>query len=89
MPGHPVRPQDDVAAYRAGLRKQRTVNPLMIPARYNLSLPFLTAVPARLAFGTTLRGYERVDCPERERRERMAAEQGKDTPTGPVPALNI
>ena len=30
-----------------------------------------------------------MDCPEPERRERKAAEQGKNTPTGPVPALNI
>ena len=35
LPGHPVRPQDDVAAHRTGRRKQRTVNPLMVPARYN------------------------------------------------------
>jgi hypothetical protein len=34
-PGHPVRPQDDVATHRTGRRKQRTVNPLMAPARYN------------------------------------------------------
>ena len=27
LPGHPVRPQDDVAAHRTGRRKQRTVNP--------------------------------------------------------------
>jgi hypothetical protein len=31
LPGHPVRPQDDVAAYRTGRRKQRTVNPPLTP----------------------------------------------------------
>jgi len=35
LPGHPVRPQGDVAALRIGRRKRRTVNPLMVPARYN------------------------------------------------------
>jgi hypothetical protein len=42
LPDYPVRSQDDVAAHRTGRRKQRTVNPLMVPARYNLLL-FLKA----------------------------------------------
>jgi hypothetical protein len=29
LPGHPVRPQDDLAAPRTGPPKQRTVNPPM------------------------------------------------------------
>jgi hypothetical protein len=39
--GHPVRPQDDVAAHRTGRRKQRTVNPPIGPTRYN----FLLLIP--------------------------------------------
>jgi hypothetical protein len=54
LPGHPVRPQDDLAAHRTGRRKQRTVNPpvghsLSTTARSDLlQLPllFLKAGPA-------------------------------------------
>ena len=35
LSGHPIRRQDDVAAHRTGRRKQRTVNPPIVPARYN------------------------------------------------------
>ena len=45
LPGHLVRPQDDVAAHRTGRRKQRMVNPPMVPASLQLPRLFLKAGP--------------------------------------------
>jgi hypothetical protein len=39
LPLHSVHPQDDAAAHMTRGRKQRTVNPLVVPSHYN----FLTA----------------------------------------------
>jgi hypothetical protein len=39
VPRTPVHPEPYVAAYRTGCRKQRTVNPLIVPARYNFLYP--------------------------------------------------
>jgi hypothetical protein len=47
----PIRPQDDVAAHRAGRRKQRTVNPPIAPARYNFLYASFKAGLRAAAYG--------------------------------------
>ena len=70
-PGHPVRPLDDVAAHRTGPRKQPTVNPPIVPARYNLLYPSFKAGPAAGVIGRQnpgpqgLMGREAVSVPNR------------------------
>jgi hypothetical protein len=56
--GHPVRQQDDVARHRTGRQKERTVNPEMVPARYN----FLYSSSSG-ASGRPLRGRPRRRVP--------------------------
>jgi hypothetical protein len=54
VPDTPVRQQGDVATHRTGRRKQRTVNPLTAPTRYNF-LCSPSRRPAKAACGGRLR----------------------------------